>query len=722
MTLGFVASLAVMPALDQHEFVYRASADLRAVYVAGTFNGWSANAWPMKPDADKRTWRYRADLSPGKHGYKFVLNGSDWITDPLAKKNEDDGNGNVNSILFIMPPGYEKPAAMGDGTITLSALKHVQALPFVNLDQGKITLQLRVRPGDVQKVSARAQGKDVAMKPVGGDAFYETYSATVPWDRKKPISYSFLLRDGSKVLLYGSSGSSKPFRLDPKTFKPFAVPAWTERTVLYQIFPERFENGDKGNDPPSVMPWDGKPEYFNWFGGDFAGVRKRLGYLKSLGVGAIYFNPVFQGPSNHHYETADYHRVDGRLGTNEQFAKLTRDLKAAGIKTILDGVFNHSGTDFAPFQDLLKNQQASKYKDWFFVRNWPVAVKDNPPYDAFYQFPSLPSVNLLNPDAASYMLEVPKFWDRQAEIAGWRLDTAQDAPMEYWQRFRKRVKALKPDNWILGENWGDSSPWLQGDQWDAAMNYPFRDALIHFVAQGDISASECLKRLKANYNLYVPQVSRQMMNLLSSHDTPRFLTLCGGNGKLARLGAAIQFGWPGMPSIYYGEELGMEGGRDPDNRRGMVWSLLKPENPFLNTYRKLVLARNGSRALQSGEPVPLVASDQDQTLAFARVLNADVAVVAANRSKRQVQLTIDFTNRVALSPALRKRGFQDMLGGARLPVSAKGSLTVRLEPESAALLVPASPSSAALRKRRPVPHSVVSRYRMLSTAQILEAQ
>ena len=672
----------------EHEFVYRAEAQHQKVSLAGTFNNWNKDAWPMKPDGDGRTWRFSTKLDPGKHLYKFVLDGDKWIVDPKAAKNEDDGGGNINSVLMILPEGFDKPAKLRDGSITLSAVRHVQEPPFLNWDQGILEIQLSCRPGDIQQIQLRTGKGSAPMKEIWSDEFSARYSARVPWDRKKNLPYSFVLKDGGEEVSAGS------FVLTPSKFHPIAVPAWPETTVQYQIFPDRFENGDKSNDPKGVVAWNSTPQYFNFFGGDFAGVRKRLGYLKDLGIGAIYFNPIFQSPSNHGYETVDYQKVEPRFGTNEEFSKLTRDLKASGIRVILDGVFNHCATTFGPFKDVLENGSQSTYRDWFYVKSFPLEVRENPPYEAWFGFPSMPKVNLGNRGAAEYMLRVPEYWNEKAAIAGWRLDVANEVPMSYWREFRKTIKGLKKDAWICGEHWGDATPWLKGDQWDASMNYPWREAMLQFVANDSISANEFLKRLVANYRMYVPQVSRNMMNLLSSHDTPRFLTMCKSDRDLALMGATIQFGWPGMPSVYYGEELGMEGGRDPDNRRGMSWDLAKNTNPYLTHYKKLIRARRESNALQSGEPIALQANDAEKTFAFARVLGDEVALVAVNRSDKSATLEFDLKGKVPLSPTSRSAGaFDNVLSGDRVSVSSKGSVLIRLEPKSAALLVRAKTSS-----------------------------
>ncbi|MGE0000937.1 MAG: glycoside hydrolase family 13 protein [Fimbriimonadaceae bacterium] len=342
-------------------------------------------------------------------------------------------------------------------------------------------------------------------------------------------------------------------------------------TVFYQIFPDRFDNGDKRNDPEGTVGWDADPTWFNWFGGDFAGVSRRQDYLASLGISGVYLNPVFQGPSNHRYETTDYQRSDPRLGTNAQFRELVRTFRYNKIRVVLDGVFNHTAVDFPPFADILARQKESSYLDWYEVSSFSVTVRDAPPYRAWFGFKSMPELNFDNSDVEDAILEVVDFWEKEAAIDGWRLDVANEVPHEFWKKFRTRVKLHSQDRWIVGEIWGDGTPWLGGDQFDSVMNYRFREAVLGLVARRTLPPSAFMERLMGVWNAHPPQVSRNMLNLLGPHDTPRLLHECGGDESRARFAAMLQFAWPGAPSIYYGDEIGMTGGQDPNNRRGMEW-------------------------------------------------------------------------------------------------------------------------------------------------------
>lgn len=674
-----------------HEFVYRADRDLKSVHVAGTFNNWNKGADPMVRDADGYTWRLKKPFEPGRYQYKFVLDSETWITDPKSWKDEGDGNGNTNSILRIAPPDYGSPASPNDGVIALSALEHQQKAPALNWDRGFLTLTLRLRSGDAKKVEAIVNGRATALETIRANDFYEHRRVRIAWDRKSRLDYFFRIEDGGKTFDYGSDGlkskgQAAAFRLDGATFQPFLVPEWAQGEVCYQIFPERFRNGNPANDPKDVIPWGGEPKYFNFMGGDFAGIREKVGYLRDLRVGAVYLNPIFKSPSNHGYETSDYHRVEPRFGTNQEFIELAGELKTKGIRTVLDGVFNHTATDFHPFADIVQNGQGSPFTNWFFIKEYPVVVRDNPPYEAWFGFPSMPKLNVENPDAQIYLFKALDYWKSAADIDGWRLDVANEVSPKFWQAFRKKVKHESEDMWIVGEVWGDGTPWLGGDQWDSIMGYQFRDASLGFIARGETKPSQYMDRLFEVYESYPPQVSRSLMNLLGSHDTARFLNECKGDRELAKLGASMLLTWPGSPSIYYGDELGMEGGPDPDNRRGMRWDLATSGNDMLKHYQKLVALRQSNPALKAGDPIRLMTDDTKGTLAFGRVLNEKAAVVAVNRSTSPQTIEVDLPQGW---PDWSKTSLSDALGNQSVAQPRPGTIRIFLTPLSAAVVLPA---------------------------------
>lgn len=681
-----LALLLLAPKPVQWKVDYASVKTLKSVALAGSFNGWNSTSHQLKSE-DGKNWTLNLDIAPGRYTYKFVLNGSDWILDPKAKQSEDDGNGNINSVLVVTPPEYAMPAMRGDGKITESVIGHETTPASLNYDRGKVHLIVTVRPGDVESVSVLVGQKRYPLSIVASDEIVERWSGFIPWDRKKPLKYGFEIQDGSRKVFYGSNGlqskQAAPFAIDPSSFKPFEVPNWVEKSVIYQIFPDRFA---AAKEHKGVSPWNTEPRWDTRLGGDIAGVLSKSTYLKDLGIGAIYFNPVFISPSIHRYEATDYRSIDPLFGTNDEFATMVKSLNQKGIRTIIDLAVNHSAVDFFAFADVIKNGEKSKYRDWYFIHSYPVKVQGNPNYDAWFGFPSMPKLNCKNPEVQKYLLDSIAFWHKLAPIAGWRLDVPNEVDSSFWRAFRPLVKKTNPQAWIVGEIWGNGSPWLQGDQFDSVMNYPFRDAVVRFVAEGSIKPSEFIHRLEVIQAMYPPQVNRNLMNLISSHDVPRFLTVCKGNRDLSKLAATIQFTWLGTPSIYYGDELGMEGDRDPQNRRGMRWDLADDGNDILSHYKMLIQLRNMSPALQSGDVKVLHCSDEDKFLCYSRIEGKDAAIVAVNRSDKEI------SKRLTIPDEARKLfgdSFLNVLTGLDIGCSTK-TISIRLGPLEAAVLVPAT--------------------------------
>lgn len=686
--LGSLVASVVQNQAVFRTFTYVANTPLKSVALAGDFNGWNKGATPMTLAPDGRTWSRTESLSYGKHTYKFVLDGERWIVDPKGK-SVDDGNGNVNSEIVVLPEGYDSPAKADDGVVNEVALQHTPGLPYANLDRGWLTLRLRVRPNDVSGASVtidpNVNGRRIPMRRVSRDEVYEYYEATIRVP-KGPIKYLFHLQDGANSLDYGSNGlgDTRSFVYDPATAKRIEVPSWPEGGVVYQLFPDRFANGDKGNDLPGTLPWDATDlKYDTRLGGDVAGIRAHLPYLQRLGIGTLYTTPVFDSPSYHRYDARSFTRVAPDFGTNADFALLTKQLRAKGIRTVMDFAFNHTATDGPWFTDLREKGAASEYRDFYFPKSFPIEVKENPNYVAWFGFPSMPKLNTANPAVQRAEIAAVDYWRTNGSLAGVRLDVANEVDPSLWRALRTHEKGLDKDFWIVGENWGDGTPWFGGDQWDSQMGYQFRDAALGFFAEGKTKPSEFLNRLLAIYAMYPPQVSRNLMTLIGSHDTPRFLTLCKDDGDLMRLAATVQLSWPGAPMIYYGDEIGMTGGADPMNRKGMEWPRANDANPMLRFYRRMIAVRKVNPALQSGDPSILFADDAKRTLAYARTLGSQSAFVVVNRSASSRTVSIP------LPAPLRGKAALDALSGRRY-VASQSSISVILGPEKAAVLVPAS--------------------------------
>ncbi|MFP5503284.1 MAG: glycoside hydrolase family 13 protein [Candidatus Sericytochromatia bacterium] len=440
------------------------------------------------------------------------------------------------------------------------------------------------------------------------------------------------------------------------------TPKWVKDAVFYQIFPERFMNGDKRNDPKDVKPWGTKPELYNYMGGDLAGVRKQIPYMKNLGVNAIYFNPVFHGDSNHKYNTIDYMTIDPAFGTNAEFKSMISELRRNGIKVILDGVFNHTGDKHIFFQDAVKNGPKSKYWNFYTFWGFPVVNDPKPNYNAWWDFGTLPQLRAAdNPEVQEYLYEVTEYWTKQG-IDGWRLDVPNEiANDDFWRTWRKKVRAVNPNAYIVGEIWTDGKHWLQGDMFDSVMNYLFLETMLDFFAHQKISVDEMDRRLSGLRAHYGQEVSEAMFNILGSHDVPRLMTEAGGNASRAKEAIFFQMVYPGTPVIYYGDELGMEGAKDPDNRRTMEWHKV-PGNDMLAFYKKLIAVRKAHPALRGGDMRTLMRHNHHRLFAFVREDQGEKMIVALNSGAeaRDVAFSVngEFKDGTTLVDALSGKAFK----------------------------------------------------------------
>lgn len=349
------------------------------------------------------------------------------------------------------------------------------------------------------------------------------------------------------------------------------------------------------------VDWDTLPTRENMFGGNLAGICEKLEYIASLGVNAIYLCPIFKSNSNHRYHTVDYFEIDPVLGTLKDFDKLVKKAHKLGLRVILDGVFNHCSRGFFQFNSLMELGKNSPYVDWFHVHGWPLhAYSGKPNYDCWWGYPALPKFNTDNPDVRDYLFSVGEYWMKRG-IDGWRLDVPNEIDDDsFWQEFRRRIKAINPDAYIVGEIWDEPSRWLQGDQFDGVMNYPLRKAVLAYLFdEKPIDLAEFAKRLQ---DAFPEGRFGVQMNLLGSHDTIRLASLPCSNLQRVKLALALLFFLPGAPCIYYGDEIGMLGGKDPDNRRAFPWDNF-PEMqkaPVYDYLKGLIALRNKESVLRDG--------------------------------------------------------------------------------------------------------------------------
>lgn len=516
------------------------------------------------------------------------------------------------------------------------------------------------------------------------------------------------------------------------------TPDWVRDAVFYQIFPDRFAASARVPKPGVMEPWDVSPTPHGFKGGDLRGIAEHLPYLADLGVTALYLTPIFSSASNHRYHTYDYMAVDPLLGGDDALRELLDEAHARGIRVVLDGVFNHTGRGFWAFHHVLENGAGSPYRDWFHFsaaalegrrpfrpypwhgdRPDPAEVHDEPVpgaadqghhdpafrhlgYRGWWGLPALPKLNTSNPEVREHLMSVAEHWLRFG-IDGWRLDVAEEIQEPgFWQEFRRRCRAVNPDAYIVGEIWHECPDWLEGDRFDAVMNYPLGQAILGYTAgrhlnedvvrrhheygrvvrhwDGPQFAAE-LERLDRLYDRAVTEVQ---LNLIDSHDSPRFRTMVGRDRASYHLAVLLQATLPGAPCIYYGDEVGVEGDHDPDCRRSFPWDEGRWDREGLAWVTAVLAARRALPALRRGSLRAVGAGDG--AMAFLRGAAAGGApvLVAVNAGEADVDLPVSV-------PELAGRHLAEHAlpgsPGDGLSVAGDGTAVVRLQARGARILV-----------------------------------
>ncbi|HZQ10125.1 MAG TPA: glycoside hydrolase family 13 protein [Anaerolineae bacterium] len=427
------------------------------------------------------------------------------------------------------------------------------------------------------------------------------------------------------------------------------TPDWVKDAIFYQIFPDRFAISPRLREqkPHHLEAWDAPPTTYGFKGGDLLGVVEQLDYLVELGINAIYFCPVFQSTANHRYHTHDYFQIDPILGGNNAFKTLLDAAHARGIRIILDGVFNHASRGFYQFNHTLENGKDSPYLDWFTFTKFPLHAYDDghAGYAAWWNLKALPKFNTRNPQVREYIMRVGEYWIEQG-IDGWRLDVPGEIDDDsFWREFRTRVKAKNPEAYLVGEVWQRADRWLQGDQFDAVMNYQFTRAALSYCigakhaahnllheSYGTIinaDASMFAEMLEQIQSWYPSEITYAQMNLLDSHDTARFLSIAKGGTRALKLAWLAMMTYPGAPTIYYGDEIGMEGGKDPDCRRGMIWDRAQWNYDLLDTLKRYITLRKKVCALRRPGAYTRLYT-HDMLYIFARQWQSETIIVALN--------------------------------------------------------------------------------------------
>lgn len=452
------------------------------------------------------------------------------------------------------------------------------------------------------------------------------------------------------------------------------TPDWVKNAIFYQIFPDRFAKSPNLEKPTHIEPWDAPLTRNGFKGGDLMGVYEKLDYLQDLGINAIYFNPIFTSAANHRYHTYDYYNVDPILGGNPVFFMLLAEAHKRGIRIILDGVFNHASRGFFQFNHILENQEKSPYLDWFTVYGFPMnAYQGKPNYSCWWNLPALPQFNTDNPQVRAFLFEIARYWIAR-EVDGWRLDVPFEINDEtFWRQFRTATKLPNTDAYLVGEIPSEAQEWLQGDMFDGVMNYQFSTACIGFFGAGSrdeamisgmmglpeipsLDAARFANRTKVLLELYPRQNALAQLNLMDSHDTPRFLSMVSGNTDALRLATLFQMTYPGAPCIYYGNEIGMMGGRDPENRATFPWDESNWDHDLMKAFKTYTHIRLENAVLRTGEYVPMYA--EGRHLAYLRHLEGQRMLVVINAGDGHWDLNIPTSFHFDDGTV-----FEDLLGG-----------------------------------------------------------
>lgn len=494
------------------------------------------------------------------------------------------------------------------------------------------------------------------------------------------------------------------------------TPDWVQDAVFYQIFPDRFAKSPRnpsGN--LSFEPWNSPPSAHGFKGGDLYGIAEKLDYLKDLGITALYLNPIFASASNHRYHTFDYYTVDPLLGGTDALRFLLDKAHRKNMRVILDGVFNHASRGFWQFHHVLECGDGSPYKDWFHFdperlsgkKHWGAYPGPNElkalhhgedsltaiGYRGWWNLPALPKFNTNTPAVREFLFGVAEYWIRFG-ADGWRLDVPTEIDDDsFWQEFRRRVRKINPEAYIVAEIWHESQRWLQGDQFDAIMNYDVTKPVIAFFGgkhldlkvvhqqsnyrgiHHGIDAHEFADRIDHNLGLYKQEITYSQLNLLDSHDTPRFLSCVSGNKDSLKLAWLFMFTYPGAPCLYYGDEIGMDGHHDPDCRRSFPWEESKWDKNLLGYVKELIALRKRNPALRRGDFKRLWSANG--TYAFSRSLDGRTFVVAVNVSDSPQQIHVTYEAKKVPNPVFGKASDITVDERLRFTIPARSGVVLR---------------------------------------------
>ena len=506
------------------------------------------------------------------------------------------------------------------------------------IDKDLFVIRVQVKKDDMEEVILHCEDKyipmerkdtrkTITMKKVATSRFHDYYEAQLRM-HLICLRYFFEFKDmqGERVY-YGNYEFSKECITNrdrmfdcPQNLREeemFEVPQWAANKAVYQIFPSRFA----ASQPVDRELWYKAPiTPMDDLHGDLRGIIEHMDHIQKLGIDVLYMTPVFKSNSCHKYDTIDYYQVDPSFGTLEDLKELVQKAHERGMKVVMDAVFNHTAREFFAFEDILEKGEKSKYLDWYFIEGFPLESGSGeiPNFKCFAYHGGMPKLNLRNPEVEKFITDVACYWIKECDIDGWRLDVGDEISHFFWKRFREAVKAVKKNMLIIGEIWHYAGDFLEGDEWDTVMNYPFYLNMIDLLAEEKINVSRFVQNLGYLKGRLNKKCYPLMWNLIDSHDTARFLHLGNNNKKKHHLSAAFQLLLPGMPMIYYGDEYAMPGANDPDCRRGMYWDVEYQDQEMFEWYKQLLHVRKEHTCIVDGELIETIVKDEEETIVFIR--------------------------------------------------------------------------------------------------------
>lgn len=522
--------------------------------------------------------------------------------------------------------------------------------------ENELVISLKATKGDLIKASLffgdrvdmekEIRVTEVQMELTGSDDIYDYFEGEIKTDYTR-VCYYFLLTDSNgKSLYYSEYGFTEKMERNRTEYFQFpylrkedmiAMPEWTKDMVMYHIFPDSFADGQRSISKEGKTITLNGVEYRSNLGGNLKGIVENLDYIAGLGANCIYINPIFKANSYHKYDTVDYMDIDPCFGTLDEFKELVKKAHEKGIRVILDGVFNHCGPDFFAFKDVLEKGEKSQYVDWFYKLRFPIQMEPFPNYEAFAYVSSMPKLNTGNPEVVKYCCEVGRFWIRECDIDGWRMDVANEINHDFFREFKKAIRQEKKESFLIGEIWEDSTVWLQGDQFDSTMNYTFTNICRDFFAEGNLTVAEFDEKLQKMIHRYPRQVALAQMNFLDTHDIGRFLSFCGGNKEKLKMALAFMMCAPGIPSVFYGDEKGIEGLEEWEYRKPMPWDESGELEEF---YRKWMGIRRGSKALCRGNYRTELVDENNKIYAFSRSYLGEKVTVIINADDKEHEVKL----------------------------------------------------------------------------------